>query len=247
MATQNTVDEYAGNETNALIRLSLFLRKFVEWFGKTGSWLIVPLVLITMWDVTSRKIVWIQIWLVENIGSIFESTLLQELEWHLHTGLFALVLGYGYVYNRHVRVDLVRERLTLRKQAWIEFLGCTFFMIPYCAIVAYFAVDFAYKSWEVNEISASQVGLTNRWIIKTVLVWGLILAALSGIAVWIQAVLVLFGPKHLRFQLMTLEWPDEIDEKRIEVDWENKEIPRGQAAHKDLPTGGAGGGGGGGG
>lgn len=242
MATQNTVDEYAGNETNALIRLSLFLRKFVEWFGKTGSWLIVPLVLITMWDVTSRKIVWIQIWLVENVGSIFESTLLQELEWHLHTALFALVLGYGYVYNRHVRVDLVRERLTLRKQAWIEFLGCTFFMIPYCVIVTYFAVEFAYRSWEMNEISASQVGLTNRWIIKSVLVWGLILAALSGIAVWIQTVLVLFGPKHLRFQLMTLEWPDEIDEKRIEVDWENKDIPRGQAAHKDPPTVGAGGG-----
>ncbi len=242
MATQNTVDEYAGNETNALIRLSLFLRKFVEWFGKTGSWLIVPLVLITMWDVTSRKIVWIQIWLVENVGSIFESTLLQELEWHLHTALFALVLGYGYVYNRHVRVDLVRERLTLRKQAWIEFLGCTFFMIPYCVIVTYFAVEFAYRSWEMNEISASQVGLTNRWIIKSVLVWGLILAALSGIAVWIQTALVLFGPKHLRFQLMTLEWPDEIDEKRIEVDWENKDIPRGQAAHKDPPTVGAGGG-----
>ncbi len=241
MATQNTVDEYAGNETNALIRLSLFLRKFVEWFGKTGSWFIVPLVLITMWDVTSRKIVWIQIWLVENVGSIFESTLLQEMEWHLHTALFALVLGYGYVYNRHVRVDLVRERLPLRKQAWIEFLGCTFFMIPYCLIVSYFAIDFAYKSWEVNEISASQVGLTHRWIIKSVLVWGLILAALAGIAVWIQTVLVLFGPKHLRFQLMTLEWPDEADEKRIEVDWENKEIPRGQAAHKDIPTGGAGG------
>ena len=243
MATQNTADEFAGNETNSLIRLSLTLRKIIDWFGKTGSWFIVPLVLITMWDVTSRKLVWIQIWLVDNFGRVFESTVLQEMQWHLHTALFALALGYGYIHNRHVRVDLVREQLPLRKQAWIEFLGCTFFMIPYCLIVSYFAAVFAYESFQIGEISASQVGLTHRWIIKSVLVVGLVLAALAGIAVWLQTVLVLFGPQHLRFQLMTLEWPDEKDEKRIEVDWENKDIPKGQAAQKDLPTGGAGGGG----
>ncbi len=99
------------------------MRDFVDFVGRWGAWLIVPLVLITVFDVTARKLVWIQIWLVHTFGRIFESTLLQELEWHVHTALFALVLGYGYIYNTHVRVDLIRETLAFRKKAWLEFLG----------------------------------------------------------------------------------------------------------------------------
>ena len=140
---------------------------------------------------------------------MFESTLLQELEWHIHTALFALVLGYGYIYNTHVRVDLIRETLSFRKKAWLELIGLTFFLIPYCAIVIYFACVYAYDSWAIHEISASQVGLSHRWIIKSVLVFGLVVAVLSGIAVWLQVAIVLWGPQDIRFPLMTLEWPEE--------------------------------------
>jgi TRAP-type mannitol/chloroaromatic compound transport system permease small subunit len=59
------------------------------------------------------------------------------------------------------------------------------------------------------EKSASTVGLSYRWVIKSVLVLGLFVAMLGGIAVWLQTVLVLFGPKEIRFKLMTLEWPEE--------------------------------------
>ena len=116
------------------------------------------------------------------------------LLWHFHTALFTLVLGYGYVNNKHVRVDLVREKLSFRKQVWIEFLGCTFFLIPYCLLVGYFAFEYAYDAFVIGEISASTVGLHYRWIIKSVLVIGLIVAALAGVSVWLQTVLVLFGP-----------------------------------------------------
>ena len=176
--------------------------------------MILPLIFVTMIDVTIRKVVWFQLWLIEHFGRIFESTLLQEMEWHFHTALFALVLGYGCIHNSHVRVDLVREHLPYRKKAWLEFLGSTFFMIPYCLVVIYFAVHFTYESYKIGEISASTVGLTHRWLIKSVLVIGLCVAAAAGFAIWLQTVIVLFGPQQLRFPLMTLEWPEE--EVRIE-------------------------------
>jgi TRAP-type mannitol/chloroaromatic compound transport system permease small subunit len=185
------------------------LRAFVELVGRWGSVFILPLVFVTMWDVFLRKIGGMQYWLVEHFGRTFESTVIQELEWHFHTALFTLVLGYGVVRNRHVRVDLIREKLPFRKQAWIEFLGVTFFLIPYCLIVGYFAIGFTTDSFWVSEKSASTVGLSYRWIIKSVLVFGLFVALLSGIAVWLQTVLALFGPKDLRFKLMTLEWPED--------------------------------------
>ncbi|MDH3641575.1 MAG: TRAP transporter small permease subunit [Gammaproteobacteria bacterium] len=192
------------------LRLSENLRRFVDWIGRLGSWCILPLVLITAYDVTIRKLFGKQqIWLVENISPFFGSTLLQELEWHFHTALFALVLGYGYVWNTHVRVDLIRENLAFRKQAWLEFIGLTIFLIPYTCIVVYFAFVYAYDSFQLGEISASLVGLSHRWIIKSVLAFGLVVAVIAGIAVWLQVAIALFGPKHHRFPLMTLEWPEE--------------------------------------
>jgi TRAP-type mannitol/chloroaromatic compound transport system permease small subunit len=214
MSTENPARMAERHELPIALRISDGLRSFVDFVGRWGSWLILPLIIVTVFDVTARKLVWIQIWLVGNFGRIFESTLLQELEWHFHTALFALVLGYGYIYNTHVRVDLVRETLSFRKKAWLEFIGLTFFLIPYCAIVIYFASIYAYDSFMIDEISASQVGLSQRWIIKSVLVFGLVVAVISGIAVWLQVAIVLWGPRDIRFPLMTLEWPEE--DMRIE-------------------------------
>ena len=191
------------------LRLGEKLRRFVDAIGRFGSWFIMPLVLITVFGLGIRKTGVMQIWLVENVSSYFGSTLLQELEWHFHTVLFTLVLGYGYIWNAHVRVDLVRERLAFRKKAWLEFIGLTVFLIPFCCIVVYFAIIYAYDSWAIGEISASLVGLSHRWIIKSILAFGLIMAVVAGIAVWLQVVIVLFGPQDIRFPMMTLEWPED--------------------------------------
>jgi TRAP-type mannitol/chloroaromatic compound transport system permease small subunit len=137
---------------------------------------------------------------------------MQELEWHLHTALFALVLGFGTIYNSHVRVDLVRDNVSFRKKIWIEFLGLSCFMIPYLMLVIYFASSWVVESYKVGEISASTVGLSHRWVIKGILVAGLTVATLAGIAVWLQTALLLRGDTK-RFRLMTLDWPEEAGTK----------------------------------
>ncbi|HZD26341.1 MAG TPA: hypothetical protein VE631_08780 [Alphaproteobacteria bacterium] len=257
MTTQTTAETPAEKihylepeERPAALRLSDALRSFVDFVGKWASWLFVPVILVTVFDVTARKLIWVQIWLVAHFGRIFDSTLLQELEWHFHTALFALVLGYGYIWNTHVRVDLIRENLAFRKKAWLELLGLSLFMIPYCAIVIWFASIYAYDSYMIGEISASQVGLANRWIIKSVLVVGLIVAMLSGIAVWLQVVIVLWGPQNIRFPLMTLDWPEEegtkiegkerIDLETLEQGTWDPEAEEFQRMHKPTPAGSSG-------
>ena len=204
--------EYLSHDIPRAVRISEALRKFVDFVGRAGSWLFIPVVMITVMDVVLRKI-GVQYWLITHFGRMFDSTVLQELEWHFHTGLFTLVLAYGYVWNTHVRVDLIREHLAFRKKAWLEFLGLTFFLIPFCSVVLYFAIVYAYDSFMMNEISASTVGLTHRWIIKTVLVFGILMVIVAGIAVWLQVVIVLWGPQDLRFPLMTIEWPEEAGSK----------------------------------
>ena len=205
------------------LRLSESLRRLVDVIGRFGSWFVVPLVLITVFDLGLRKTGGFQIWLVENISPLFGSTLLQELQWHSHTVMFTLVLGYGYIWNTHVRVDLVRENLAFSKKAWLEFLGLTFFLIPYLFVLCYFAAVYAYDSWAIGEVSASLVGLSHRWIIKSVLVAGIIVSIVAGVAVWLQVAIALFGPRHHRFPLMTLDWPEATDvavegKERLDLD-----------------------------
>ncbi len=193
----------------AALRVSDALRTFVDRIGRWGSWLILPVVIITVFDATARKMPKVQIWVVENVSPYFGSTIIQELEWHFHTGLFALVLGYGFIHNTHVRVDLVRETLSFRNKARLEFWGLSLFMMPFLGIIIWFAVDWIHTSYVLGEISASQVGLTHRWIIKSVLLAGLCVALVSGVAVWLQMVVILWGPQDMRFPLMTMEWPEE--------------------------------------
>ena len=199
---EETLDKFSQN-----------LSHFVNRVGKLSTFFIIPLVVITMWDVICRKLVWVQIWLVENLGRIFESTLLQELEWHFHTALFLMVLGYGFTHNRHVRVDFIRENLKFRSKVWIDFLGTSFLMIPWICVLIYFSFIYVRESFIINEVSASLVGLSHRWVIKSFLIAGFACALLSGIAVWLQTVVLLFGNKDYRLTPMTVDLPNSEEEE----------------------------------
>lgn len=177
-----------------VIGISDRLRALVEGVGRFAKWLIIPLILITLWDVVSRKFVGLQSSIALVFGDLLNSTKLQEMEWHLHTALFALCLGFGYLRNAHVRVDLLSGGRSPRFRAWVEFLGCLLFLLPYCLVVIYFGTDFALRSYLQGEVSASMIGIPHRWIIKSVLVIGMLLALLAGISVMLRYVVVLFGP-----------------------------------------------------
>jgi TRAP-type mannitol/chloroaromatic compound transport system permease small subunit len=220
MSTQESVHMGSVRHVPAVLVLSEKLGRLVSTIGQWASLFLIPLVLVTCWDVIQRKIMkfigdtmlandWIAArdWMYGNLLEWlpFRSTLLQELEWHFHVATFALVLGYGYIYNRQVRVDLVREKLSNVKQAWIELIGVSVFMIPFCLIVAWFSVEYAMGAYTVNEQSSSLVGLSHRWAIKSVLVFGLGLAAVAGFAILLQVAYKIFGPKGNDFPCYVIE------------------------------------------
>ena len=148
---------------------------------------------ITIFDVITRRFL------------VLGSTKLQEGEWHAHVVLFTLLIGYAYIKDAHVRIDLVRERLSERTQWWIELLGCLLFLIPYCVLVVYFSYDFTLRSFMNQEISGSATGLTHRWIIKAFVPIGFGLLGLAGVAVLFRKIVELFGPPDLRQKVAEIE------------------------------------------
>ena len=169
-----------------LVKISIFLDRLITRVGKLAAWTSLLLIAVIMLDVITRRFL------------VLGSTRLQEFEWHIHAVLFSFCLGFAYVKDAHVRIELVRERLSQRKQWWIELFGILLFLIPYCAIVLYFGFDWWHRSWIVNEASDSATGLPFRWIIKMALPLGFIFLLLSGVTVLLRKIVELFGPPGLR-------------------------------------------------
>lgn len=167
---------------NHIESLSSRLERFVETTGKLASWCLVLLVVIIIFDVITRRFL------------VLGSTKLQELEWHLHTILFCLTLGYGYLHDAHVRVDLVRERLSRRLQAAIEVAGIALLLMPFVLLMIYYTTDFAYRAYVEGEVSAAGTGLPYRWIIKSVIPIGFVVLLLSAIARLLTSIRDLIRP-----------------------------------------------------
>jgi TRAP-type mannitol/chloroaromatic compound transport system permease small subunit len=162
------------------------LDRLVVGIGRLAAWTGLLLVLVTVFDVATRNMSQASWSLLREASTtqqaFFGSTQLQELEWHLHTILFLFCLGFAYVKGAHVRIDLIRERLNDSARAWVEIVGITLFLLPFCALVTVHGIDFAMSSFAQHEGSASGGGLPDRWIIKSVLPLGIGLLALSGVA-----------------------------------------------------------------
>ncbi|MFN4056957.1 MAG: TRAP transporter small permease subunit [Roseinatronobacter sp.] len=130
----------------------------------------------------------------------FSSTRVQEMEWHLHAALFLLVLGYAYIKDTHVRIELVRDKMRPRTRVWVELAGSLLFMVPYCYVVMKYGIENATRSFDIGESSAALTGLPNRFIIKSMLPLGFALIALAGLAVAMRCIVYLFGPASLQRQ-----------------------------------------------
>ncbi len=169
-----------------LVALEKFLSRIVMGIGRAGAWIAIPLMVIILFDVITRRFL------------VLGSTKLQEGEWHLHAMLFLLCMGFVYLKDGHVRIDLIREGMKSRTRSWVELVGCLVFAIPYCLIVAWFSIDFVDRSWNLNEASDSATGLPYRWAIKAFMPIGMFTLLLAGIVVLLRRIIDLFGPPDIR-------------------------------------------------
>jgi len=165
-----------------LLKTANALHRFLERVADASGWLLIVLMAVTCIDVTFRKFG------VSN----FPYTKFQELEWHLHTTIFSLWLGFNYCVNAHPRVDSYTERLGIRRKAWIELAGCLLFALPYTAVLVWYGWDFVKTAYVFNERSDTPLGLEYRWVIKGVLYAGLILLLAGIVSVVLRLIAFLF-------------------------------------------------------
>jgi len=94
---------------------------------------------------------------------------LEELQWHLYAVGFLFGIVGCATHDRHVRVDVIRERLSPRTNDWVDLYGILLFQIPLVVLVLWSALPLAVESFATAEKSASAGGLPFRWILRAVL------------------------------------------------------------------------------
>jgi TRAP-type mannitol/chloroaromatic compound transport system permease small subunit len=125
------------------------------------------------------------------------SIAIQELEWHVFSLIFLLGAAYTLKHDDHVRLDLLYQSRFMNdyRRAWVNFLGCLFFLIPFCILVIVSSWQFIHLSYIHNEGSPDPGGLSYRWIIKSAIPLSFILLLLQGISYSIKSLTYILDNK----------------------------------------------------
>ncbi len=146
-----------------------FIRKTILFGGTLAALVFLPgLVLVSIFDITTRRFL--------QLGS----TPLQELTWHFFFACVMFSIGYTYLKDKHVRVDILRERLTPRTKGQMERMLLIILLIPLSVVLIWFGTRMTWLSFMQDEGSRAAFGLSSRWIIKSALPIGAILLLLAA-------------------------------------------------------------------
>ena len=168
------------NESNpARMRWVEALDRFIQGFGQYISYLCALLMVVIVVQVLARYV----------FGRGF--VVLEELEWHLYAVGFLIGISFCAVKDTNVRMDLLYQKYSPRKKAWLEIFSVIFLMLPFAVIIFIHGAEFVHKSWVLSERSEAPLGLPFRWIIKGFLPLGLFLFGLAGVVRFFKAIDVL--------------------------------------------------------
>ena len=122
-----------------------------------------------------------------GIGSIW----LSESVIYAHATVFMLAAAWTLQAGGHVRVDIFYADAAPRTKALVDLLGSLLLLLPFMAVIAWFAVPYVARSWVLLERSREASGVPFIYLLKTLIPLFALLMALQGISQAIRAVLVL--------------------------------------------------------
>ena len=133
------------------------IEAFIDWSGRTVSWLTLLMVIVTFIVVVLRYIF--------DIGWIG----LQESITYLHAMVFLIGAAWAMQQQAHVRVDIFYSRFSAKTRAWIDLLGSLVFLLPVTMFVAWISWEYISDSWAVLEGSREAGGLPAVFLLKSLI------------------------------------------------------------------------------
>lgn len=161
-----------------LRRITRIIDSISDWVGRIGSWSVIVLMLLVVFEVISRRLFNSPtIWTFETITMIFG----------FH---FMIVAAYALLHKSIVSVDLLYQRLSPKKQAILDLITYAVFFFPFVLGLFYIGIVYAATSWASREVSSSLFA-PPLYPIKTVIPVVFALLALQGISEVLKRIITL--------------------------------------------------------
>ena len=149
-----------------------------SWIGRIGSWSIIVLTLLIVFEVISRRVFNSPtIWTYEVITMVFG----------FH---FMIVAAYALLHKSLVSVDLLYNRLSQKKQAIMDLITYFILFFPFIIFIFYISVGNAVYSWGMRETSSSLFGAP-VYLTKTIVPIAFCLLMLQGISEVLKRIVIL--------------------------------------------------------
>ncbi|WP_137180557.1 TRAP transporter small permease subunit [Roseomonas sp. AR75] len=124
---------------------------------------------------------------------------IQESVIYLHATLFMLAIGYTYLVDQHVRVDVLYAHWSMRKKAAVDLVSIIVAVLPFCALVVWASWGYAAASWWQDEGPMAYGGVPLVPALKSLIPLMAILLALQAVSIAIRCVAVLTGAAETHF------------------------------------------------
>jgi TRAP-type mannitol/chloroaromatic compound transport system permease small subunit len=145
-----------------------------EWVGRTFAWVAVPIALLVLYEVISRRV-----FNNPHMWALDTATLLYAVH-------FMMVGAYGLLHNSHINIDIFYNYLPRRWQAGLDAAQYLILFFPYFLIFLYAGTDLAIES-----IAAGDRTVTGTPIIvpvmKTLMPLSAFFILLQGLAQFVRS------------------------------------------------------------
>ena len=164
-----------------MLKLEKVFDKFADIIGYITAIAMVLMIMNVFYDVVMRYFF--------RSGSIA----MQEMEWHLFSVIILLGISYTLKEDGHVRVDLIYDTLADKKKAMINMIGVILFILPISLLIGTGSIDYVIEAYQSGEQSGDPGGLTNRWLVKSLIPLSFFLLIITSIGFFIRNLNVFRG------------------------------------------------------
>ena len=155
------------------------------WSGKLAAWIVIFNIFALVYEVIARY--------------LFNSptTWSYEMTYFLYGSHFLLGAAFTLYMQSHIRVDILYQRFSPRVRAIIDIIGYLVFFFPAIGVLIYAGTEFIIQSFEMGEKSGLSSWRPYLYPFKAVVMIGILLLFLQGVAEFIRSVSLVINRKGL--------------------------------------------------
>ncbi len=149
--------------------------------AKATSWLVLALILELVYDTIMRYLF--------NVAVMWS----YDISYMLYGIIFMLSVPYVENINKHVRIEILYDKLSKKMRAFLDIIGYLILYLPSSLVLLYFGWNFFWESYNLKEVSGASMWAAPIYPFKFVIPLTGLLLLLQTISEIMKRILIIKG------------------------------------------------------